>query len=108
MNIDYGFGMYNKFEGENFIPPGLKSTSNSGSPPYNSSPASFDHWLRGFLPEFSEHRVGSSKPERSAGSNCSSCKAGETGSLGQAEARLSKAAGAHMHCCSYRSEIMNR
>jgi carboxylesterase type B len=58
MNIDYGFGMYNEFEGENFIPPGLKSPSNSGSPPFNSSVASFDTWVGGFLPGFSERNIG--------------------------------------------------
>jgi hypothetical protein len=50
--------MYNEFEGENFIPPGLKSASNSGSPPFNSSLASLGHWVRGFLPGFSERNIG--------------------------------------------------
>lgn len=46
--------MYNTHEGENFIPPGLAHASNTGSPPYNSSIASFDNWLSGYLPGFSQ------------------------------------------------------
>ncbi|KAJ9621273.1 hypothetical protein H2203_007325 [Taxawa tesnikishii (nom. ined.)] len=57
VNIDYGFGMYNLHEGENFIPPGLKSTNNTGSPPFNSSLASFNTWVRGYLPGFSESNI---------------------------------------------------
>ena len=43
--------------GENFIPPGLANTENSGSPPFNSSVASFNTWLRGFLPAFSDRNI---------------------------------------------------
>lgn len=43
--------------GENFIPPGLANVVNTGSPPFNSSSASFDNWLRGFLPSFSDRNV---------------------------------------------------
>lgn len=50
VNIDYGFGVYNLHEGENFVPPGLKNASDTGSPPFNSSLASFQSWLRGYLP----------------------------------------------------------
>ena len=50
VNIDYGFGMYNLHEGENFVPPGLQNISDTGSPPFNSSTASFDRWLHGYLP----------------------------------------------------------
>jgi len=50
VNIDYGFGVYNQHEGENFIAPGLQGAVNTGSPPYNSSIASFQHWVSGFLP----------------------------------------------------------
>ncbi|OBT89734.1 hypothetical protein VE02_01367 [Pseudogymnoascus sp. 03VT05] len=57
VNIDIGFSMYNSHEGENFIPPGLKSATNTGTPPFNSSAASFDNWLRGFLPRFSKHGI---------------------------------------------------
>lgn len=53
VNIDVGFGMYNLHEGENFVPPGLQSVNSTGSPPFNSSLASFDSWLSGFLPNFS-------------------------------------------------------
>lgn len=57
VNIDFGFGMYNTHEGENFIPPGLQNDTNVGSPPFNSSYASFSTWLRGFLPEFSDREI---------------------------------------------------
>lgn len=50
MNIDYGFGIYNEFEGENFIPNALSQPSSS---PFNSSILGFDTWLKGFLPGFS-------------------------------------------------------
>jgi carboxylesterase type B len=46
------FGMYNTHEGEDFIPPGLKSSGGEGG--FNSSEASFAAWLRGFLPGFGE------------------------------------------------------
>lgn len=75
VNIDFGWGMYNTHEGtstpiwyvggmltvnkgENFIPPGLADTNNTGSPPFNSSTASFDSWLRSFLPGFSDRNIG--------------------------------------------------
>lgn len=78
VNIDFGWGMYNTHEGnqpsslsyplsvhitdnfflgENFIPPGLASSNNSGTPPFNSSTASFNTWLRGFLPKFSDRNI---------------------------------------------------
>lgn len=44
--------MYNTHEGENFIPPGLASATDTGSPPFNASTASFDGWLAGYLPSF--------------------------------------------------------
>lgn len=47
VNMDFGWGMYNTHEGENFIPPGLAGAQDSG---FNSSVASFDGWLSGFLP----------------------------------------------------------
>ncbi|KAJ4990475.1 carboxylesterase [Stagonosporopsis vannaccii] len=40
---------YNLHEGENFIPPGLQG-ANTASDGFNSSSASFDKWLAGFLP----------------------------------------------------------
>lgn len=50
------FGALTK-TGENFIPPGLANVQSSGTPPFNSSTASFDAWLRGFLPDFSERNI---------------------------------------------------
>jgi hypothetical protein len=76
VNINVGWGMYNTHEGlshrifyhkihlltsitgENFIPPGLANVNNTGSPAFNSSTASFDNWLRGFLPGFSDRNIG--------------------------------------------------
>ncbi|KAE9381572.1 putative carboxylesterase [Stipitochalara longipes BDJ] len=55
--VNIGWGMYNTHEGENFIPPGLANTSNTGIPPFNSSIASFNDWLRGFLPGFSDRNI---------------------------------------------------
>jgi hypothetical protein len=75
VNIDYGFGMHNTHEGtvpilnahlqldtdliigENFIPPGLGNVDNTGTPPFNNSIASFNNWLRGFLPGFSDRNI---------------------------------------------------
>ncbi|KAI0143726.1 carboxylesterase [Xylariaceae sp. FL1272] len=56
-----GYGMYNTHEGENFIPPGLKSSVDTGSPAFNSSVASFEKWLSGYLPGLSENDLGSLK-----------------------------------------------
>ena len=53
VNVDYGFGVYNQHEGENFIPSGLQNPTNSGSPPFNSSVASFNNWISGYLPGLS-------------------------------------------------------
>lgn len=55
VNIDYGWGMYNQYEGENFLPGGLNQIS--GSNGFNNSQAGFDFWLRGFLPSFSEQNI---------------------------------------------------
>ncbi|KAK3635245.1 hypothetical protein LTR56_014854 [Elasticomyces elasticus] len=57
VNIDQGFGMYNLHEGENFVPPGLQNATDTGSPPFNSTIASFQTWLRGYLPDMSEHNL---------------------------------------------------
>ncbi|KAH0353829.1 carboxylesterase, partial [Aureobasidium melanogenum] len=54
VNIDYGFGMYNLHEGENFIPPGFQHAVDSGSLPFNSSVQSLIAWLKGYLPELSD------------------------------------------------------
>lgn len=51
LNADAVLASYNLHEGENFIPPGFaNATTSSGG--FNSSSASFDSWLRGFLPDF--------------------------------------------------------
>jgi len=57
VNTKVAFAMHNTHEGESFLPPGLRSTTNTGSPPFNSSEASFDKWLRGFMPEFRECEI---------------------------------------------------
>ena len=57
VNIDFGFGMYNLHEGENFVPPGLQDASSTGSPLFNSTLASFDGWLKGFLPSLSAKSI---------------------------------------------------
>ncbi|KAG9530030.1 carboxylesterase, partial [Aureobasidium melanogenum] len=54
VNIDYGFGMYNLHEGENFIPPGFQHVVDSGLPPFNSSVQSLIAWLKGYLPGLSD------------------------------------------------------
>ncbi|KAI0008524.1 carboxylesterase [Xylariaceae sp. FL0662B] len=54
IGVQFGFGMYNTHEGESFVPPGLKDAEDTGSPPLNSSVASFDEWLAGYLPRFSD------------------------------------------------------
>jgi carboxylesterase type B len=61
VNVDYGWGMYNLHEGENFIPPGLQNATNTtatsngfASPPYNASIPSFENWLHGYLPDMCE------------------------------------------------------
>jgi carboxylesterase type B len=57
VNSQAGFAMYNTHEGETFIPGGLGSATNSGSPPFNSSEASFDSWLTGFQPGLTKCQV---------------------------------------------------
>ncbi|KAJ5668983.1 Carboxylesterase type B [Penicillium macrosclerotiorum] len=55
LNTEYVWGMYNSHEGQNFVPSGLEgSTSTNG---YNSSTASFDQWLAGFLPGLSTKQI---------------------------------------------------
>lgn len=60
VNHKNGWGMHNTHEGENFIPPGLSSCTTEpenpeqGNPGFNSSDASFEVWLRGYLPKLSE------------------------------------------------------
>ncbi|KAF2131920.1 alpha/beta-hydrolase [Dothidotthia symphoricarpi CBS 119687] len=50
LNVDTVFATYNLHEGENFVPPGFQTAT--GSSGFNSSEASFDAWLEGFLPGF--------------------------------------------------------
>jgi carboxylesterase type B len=50
MNGDYFFGSYNTYEGEYFIPSALQNTTTRNG--YNSSQASFEKYLNGFLPGF--------------------------------------------------------
>ena len=60
VNIDDGLGMYNLHEGENFVPPGLQNatdTAVAGSPAFNSSEASFEIWLQGYLPGLSAQHL---------------------------------------------------
>jgi carboxylesterase type B len=51
LNAESVLTSYNLHEGENFIPPGFQHSA-TGSDGFNSSVASFDAWLRGFLPDF--------------------------------------------------------
>ncbi|KAF1942201.1 putative carboxylesterase [Clathrospora elynae] len=53
LNAPTVMASYNLHEGENFIPPGFANTS-TGDDGFNSSAPSFDTWLRGFLPDFTE------------------------------------------------------
>ncbi|KAH7126865.1 Alpha/Beta hydrolase protein [Dendryphion nanum] len=55
LNADVVLSGYNLHEGENFIPPGFQSTA--GSNGFNSSTASFDSWLTGFLPGFGPNEL---------------------------------------------------
>ena len=51
LNVNAVLATYNLHEGENFIPPGFANTT-TGSDGFNSSLASFDSWLQGYLPDF--------------------------------------------------------
>ncbi|EME84509.1 uncharacterized protein MYCFIDRAFT_152730 [Pseudocercospora fijiensis CIRAD86] len=51
VNVDFAFSTYNSHEGENFVPPGFQNAT--GADGFNSSMASFDAWLEGFLPKLS-------------------------------------------------------
>jgi carboxylesterase type B len=59
LNAEMVLSSYNLHEGENFIPPGLQSAT--GSAGFNSSSASFDAWLMGFLPGFGEKELEQAK-----------------------------------------------
>lgn len=59
LNSDMVMTSYNLHEGENFIPPGFATTAGAGG--FNSSIASFEDWLQGFLPGFGRNEVGEVK-----------------------------------------------
>lgn len=59
INPQLVWGMYNLHEGENFIPPGLMNRTGAGG--FNSSTASFNAWLSGYLPRFSSSLLGEVK-----------------------------------------------
>lgn len=61
VDMDTAFAMHNTHEGESFLPPGLQSVRDSGTPAFNSSEASFDKWLRGFLPDFKDCEIAAVK-----------------------------------------------
>ncbi|KAF2867908.1 Alpha/Beta hydrolase protein [Massariosphaeria phaeospora] len=48
-NVDLVLTSYNMHEGENFVPPGFLNATGAGG--FNASSASFEDWLKGFLPE---------------------------------------------------------
>ncbi|KAG4029838.1 hypothetical protein MFRU_014g01340 [Monilinia fructicola] len=52
-----GWGMYNAHEGENFVPSALQNATDTGTPPFNSTTASFNSWLSGFLPSLSPSQL---------------------------------------------------
>jgi carboxylesterase type B len=54
VNAEVAWGMYNTREGDYFMPPALQGAATSGTPPFNNSEASFNTWLRGYLPLFSD------------------------------------------------------
>ncbi|KAJ5032584.1 uncharacterized protein L3040_009184 [Drepanopeziza brunnea f. sp. 'multigermtubi'] len=57
LDVEVGYGVYNTHEGENFVPPGFLSATSIGTPAFNSSTASFDEWLRGYLPGLSSYNI---------------------------------------------------
>jgi len=50
LNAELVLTSYNLHEGENFIPPGFAKATTSTPDGFNSSEASFDAWLQGYLP----------------------------------------------------------
>ena len=58
VNAEFAWGMFNAHEGENFIAPGLQNAASNGTAgTFNSSLASFDEYLRGFLPDLSNAQI---------------------------------------------------
>jgi carboxylesterase type B len=60
LNADHVLTSYNLHEGENFIPSFANSTTSSNDG-FNSSEASFDTWLRGYLPAFTASDIAAVK-----------------------------------------------
>jgi carboxylesterase type B len=61
LNADHVLTSYNLHEGENFIPPGFANSTTSLTDGFNSSEASFDSWLRGYLPAFTPSDIAAVK-----------------------------------------------
>ncbi|KAK3339864.1 carboxylesterase [Lasiosphaeria hispida] len=57
INADLVWGMHNTREGDYFMPASLKDTSSTNSSRSSSSEASFNLWLRGYLPTFSDDDI---------------------------------------------------
>jgi len=57
VNAKVVWGMYNRREGDYFMPPGLQGAETSGAPPFNNSEASFHMWLRDYLPTFTDGEI---------------------------------------------------
>jgi hypothetical protein len=53
LDLEYGMATYDLHEGENFAPAGLQNETDAGSPPFNSSEAFYNSWLRVYLPNLS-------------------------------------------------------
>lgn len=62
LNINSAWSMYNLHEGENFLPQGL-SNSTGDIYGFNSSLASFNKWLQGYLPGLTEMELTKVKEE---------------------------------------------
>jgi carboxylesterase type B len=61
LNADFVLTSYNLHEGENFIPPGFANSTTSSTDGFNSSEASFDSWLRSYLPAFTPSDIAAVK-----------------------------------------------
>lgn len=61
LNANFVLTSYNLHEGENFIPPGFANSTTSLTDGFNSSEASFDSWLQGYLPAFTPSDIAAVK-----------------------------------------------
>jgi carboxylesterase type B len=61
LNANLILTSYNLHEGENFTPPGFSRTATSATDGFNSSTASFDTWLTGFLPNLTSTDIQNAK-----------------------------------------------